>query len=179
MVRKSLIYLCCGAWLEGGKVTTPGNSFVLFGWSFLCSQVFGQASMESCEVEFVRKLEGVGPFDNRPSTVKLHHFVQKEKKRRKKMWQVTLHTWHVTRDTWRVTHDTWHVTCLNILSNFQLPSFYCLWFMVLWRSGGKGWLNQLITELMMRLFIEQPHRTAPATLGLLIRRGGLNSSLLG
>ena len=53
--------------------------------------------------------------------------------------------WHVTRDTWHVTRDTWHVTCLrggvNILSKFQLPSSYCLWFMLLCRSGSKGSLT--------------------------------------
>ena len=29
------------------------------------------------------KLDGVGPVDNRPSPTKLHHFVQKKKKRKK------------------------------------------------------------------------------------------------
>ena len=28
------------------------------------------------------KLDGVGPVDNKPSTDKLHHFVQKEKKKK-------------------------------------------------------------------------------------------------
>ena len=32
---------------------------------------------------FVKKLDGVGPVDNRPSTNKLHHFVQKKKKKKK------------------------------------------------------------------------------------------------
>ena len=36
------------------------------------------------------KLDGVGPVDNRPSTVKLHHFVRKRKEKKKKI---------VTRDT--------------------------------------------------------------------------------
>ena len=39
---------------------------------------------------FSHKLDGVGPVDNRPSTDKLHHFVQKKKKRKKKV--------NVTRD---------------------------------------------------------------------------------
>ena len=90
--------------------------------------------------------------DNRPSTDKLYHLVRKKKK------IVTCDTWHVTRDTW---HDTWHMTCdmfggVNILSKFQLPSSYGLWFMILWISGGKGWLNQLINQWITRLFIEQP-----------------------
>ena len=65
-----------------------------------------------------KKLDGVGPVDNRPSTDKLHHFVKKINKNRNKkikkyMWHVTCDTWHVTRDMWQVTRDTsWHVTCL-------------------------------------------------------------------
>ena len=58
-----------------------------------------------------------------------------------------------------VTRDTWHVTCLggvNIPSKFQLPSSYGLWFMILWISGGKGWLSDWMNQSMTRLFIEQP-----------------------
>ena len=60
------------------------------------------------------KLDGVGPVDNRPSTDKLHHFVQRKKERKKlhvtrDMWQVTPDTWHVTCDTWHVTCDMWHI----------------------------------------------------------------------
>ena len=54
---------------------------------------------------------------------------------------------------WHVTRDMWHVTCdmlwgVNIFSKFQLPSSYCLWFMILWRYGGKadGWINELINH---------------------------------
>ena len=77
--------------------------------------------------------------------------------------------WHVTRDTWHMTRDTWHMTCdmfgwVNILSKFQPPSSYCLWFMILLRSGGKGWLNELIKESINH---EAVYRTAPATPGLL------------
>ena len=43
---------------------------------------------------FLYKLDGLGPVDNRRSTDKLHHFVQKI--RRKK---VTCYSGHVTRDT--------------------------------------------------------------------------------
>ena len=107
----------------------------------------------------VPKLDGVGPADKRPSTNKLHHFVFKNQK----LWHVTCDTWHVTCDMWHVTCDMWHVTCdmwhltcdmwhvtcdmfggVNILSKFQLPSSYLLWFMILWRSGGKGGLNEWI-----------------------------------
>ena len=50
----------------------------------------------------IKKLDGVGPVHNRHSTDKLHHFVQKEKKKKKNMW-------HVTYDSWHVTYDMWHV----------------------------------------------------------------------
>ena len=60
---------------------------------------------------------------------------------------------------WHVTCDTLHVTC-DILSKFQLPCSYCLLFMILWRSGGNGSLNELIND-------EAVFRTAPATPGLL------------
>ena len=116
-------------------------------------------------VKLSEKLDGVGPVDNSPPTDKLHHFFLKKKK-----LHVTRDMWHVTRDTWHVTRDTWHVTCdtfggVKILSKFQLPSSYRLWFMILWRSGGKGsltdWINQWIND-------EAVYRTAPATPGLLI-----------
>ena len=89
----------------------------------------------------IKQLDGVGPVDNRPSTNKLHHFFRKKEKKEKKS-----DMWHVTRDMWHVTRDMSHVTCdtfgwVNILSKFQLPSSYRLWFMILWRSGGKGWIN--------------------------------------
>ena len=44
----------------------------------------------------LKKLDGVGPVDNRPSTEKLHHFVQKK---------MTYDIWHVTRDMWHVTRE--------------------------------------------------------------------------
>ena len=74
--------------------------------------------------------------------------------------------WHMTCEMRHVTHDMWHVTRdmfggMNILSKFQLPSSYCLWFMILWRSGGKGSLCKWINY-------EAVYRTAPATPGLLI-----------
>ena len=37
----------------------------------------------------IRKLDGVGPVDNRPSTATLHHFVRKKKEKKKL---------HVTRE---------------------------------------------------------------------------------
>ena len=108
---------------------------------------------------FLTKLDRVGPVNNRPSTDKVPTL--SEKKRRKKI--------HVTHDMWHVTRDT-HVTCdmlwgVNILSKFQLPSSYCLWFMILWRSGGKGWRTDWINQWMNN---EAVYRTAQATPGLLI-----------
>ena len=70
---------------------------------------------------------------------------------------MTPDTRHVTCDTWHVTHDTWGV---NILSKFQLPSSYGLWFMIFWRFGGKGLLTDWLNH-------EGVCRTAPATPGLL------------
>ena len=41
------------------------------------------------------------PVDDKPSTNKLHHFVQKKKKK-KKMWHMTCDTLHMTCDSWHV-----------------------------------------------------------------------------
>ena len=49
------------------------------------------------------KLDGVGPVDNRPSTDKLLHFVQKKEEKRKEK----------KSDMWRVTRYTWRMTCLG------------------------------------------------------------------
>ena len=35
------------------------------------------------EIQIVKKLDGVGPVDNRPSTEKLHHFVRKKEEEKK------------------------------------------------------------------------------------------------
>ena len=82
------------------------------------------------------------------------------------MWHVTRDTWHVTHDTWHVTRDPWHVTRdtfggVNILSKCQLPSSYCLWFMILWRYFRKR-MNHLINEWITKLFVGQPrlHRVS-------------------
>ena len=73
------------------------------------------------------------------------------KKRRRKKWHVTHDMWHVTHDTWHVTCDTWHITCdmlwgANILSKFQLPSCFGLYFYDIFKIGGKRmthWINLL------------------------------------
>ena len=51
--------------------------------------------------QYIKKLNEVGPVDNRPSTDKLHHFEEEEKS----------DTWHVTCEMWHVTCDMWHVAC--------------------------------------------------------------------
>ena len=57
------------------------------------------------------QLDGVGTVDNRPSPAKLHHFVQKRKKKNKSDTRHLTHdTWYVTPDMWHVTFDMWHVT---------------------------------------------------------------------
>ena len=61
----------------------------------------------------------------------------------------------MTRDTRHMTRDMFGG--VNILSKFQLPCSYRLWFMILW---GKGWLSHWINY-------EVVYRTAPATPGLL------------
>ena len=83
----------------------------------------------------------------------------------KKKWHVTGDTWYVTRDTWHVTRDMWQVThdtgCgVNILSKFQLSRSNRLGFTMLWISGGKSSLTELMND-------EAVYRTAPATPGLL------------
>ena len=88
------------------------------------------------------------PVDDRPSTDKLHHFVQKKKK-------VTCDTWHATRDTWHETRDMWHVTRLGGWTFSQHFSSLALSVCDLWSYEdilGKGW----VTQLMTRLFVGQP-----------------------
>ena len=73
--------------------------------------------------------------------------------------------WHVTHDMQRMTHDTWDVTCdmlwgVSILSKIQLPSSYGLGETVFWRYFHKGWISQLVTELMSDKAVS---RTTPAT----------------
>ena len=104
----------------------------------------------------VEELDGVGPVDNRPSTDKLYHFVQKKKK---------CDMWRVTCDTWRVTYDTWHVTCLGGWTFSQNFSSLALTVCDLWYyedlEEKADWFSQSVNYKAV-------YRTAPATLGLLI-----------
>ena len=66
-------------------------------------------------------------------------------------WHVTCDMWHVSCDMWHVTQDMWHMIhdmlwWVSILSKCQLPSSYCLWFIIFQRFGGKGWLSELMNE---------------------------------
>ena len=91
-----------------------------------------------------KKLDGVGPVYNRPSTDKLHHFVKKTNK--KKQWHVTRDMWHVTCDIWHVTRDTWHVWggehSLNISAPYLLP-FVIYDIMKIWRKRMNHLMNNL------------------------------------
>ena len=77
-------------------------------------------------------------------------------------WHLTRDTWHVTPDTWHLTPDIWHV--VGGEHNCQLSSSFDLGEMMFGRFGGKGWLNELINELMND---KGECRTAQATPGLL------------
>ena len=96
-----------------------------------------------------KKLDGVGPVDNRPSTNKLHHFVQKkeEEKVTCHMWHMTCDTWHVTSDMWHVTCDTWNVTCLGGGEHsLKMSAPWLLLFVIydnmkIWRKRITDWIN--------------------------------------
>ena len=65
-----------------------------------------------------------------------------------------------------MTPDTWHLTCdtwwgVNILLKLQLSSSYGLGIMMFWGSGGKGSVNESVSNGGVC-------RTSPATPGLLI-----------
>ena len=91
-----------------------------------------------------KKLDGIGPVDNRPSTTSFTTWSNEEEKKK--------HVWYLTCDRWQVTNDMWHVTCdmwreVNILSKFQVPSSYGLGVKVFWRYLNKmmtDWLDYLI-----------------------------------
>ena len=79
-----------------------------------------------------KKLDGVGPVDNRPSTDKLHHSVQKKKKKK-------------NSDRWQVTHDTWHV--LGGEHFLKISALYLLLFVIydimkIFRKRMTDWINE-------------------------------------
>ena len=101
------------------------------------------------------------PVDNRPSTDKLHQFVRK-KERKKKIFFLTYDTWNETCDMWHVTCDTWHVTRWGEWTFSQ--TFSCLALTVC-----DLWYYEDMEEKADSLSDEAVYRTAPATLGLLIK----------
>ena len=177
-MQTNLCIICCSqicvlAWLSwaglirlGGLLHFPAQD--LSGWNVLPNLPYQDVTgwegvpdlPEQDLLSCLGKLDVVGPIDKRPSTDILHHFVQKKQKKHV--------THYMTRDTWHMTCDTWHVTRdmleggTNILSKFWLLSSYCLWFMILWRYGGKGSLTHSLND-------EAVYRTVPATPALLIR----------
>ena len=79
-----------------------------------------------------------------------------KKQKQKTTSDMTHDMWHMTRDTWHghMTCDTWWG--VNILSKFQLPSSYGLGKTVFWKYFHKGSLPRSVTELMTKVFVEQP-----------------------
>ena len=62
-----------------------------------------------------KKLDKVGPLDNRPSTEKLHHFVKKNYMTCD-MWHMTCVMWHTTYDMCQVKDRGWLTLCKNCRS---------------------------------------------------------------
>ena len=66
--------------------------------------------------------------------------------------------WHVTHDRWQWYDRWWEV---NLLSKFQLSTFYALGVNIFLEYVHKAWLNELMSH-------KGVCRTAPASRGLLI-----------
>ena len=86
---------------------------------------------------FVCKLDGVGPIDNRPSTDKLDHLVQRKKYNYNNyMWHMICDTWHFCScDRWHVTCDMLHVTCSGGWTLSQNFSSLALTVCVSWKGA--------------------------------------------
>ena len=84
-----------------------------------------------------QKLDGVGAVDNRPST-------QKFKK------TIFLHEQGLSKIILPK-----NVCRLKIILKFKFPSSNGLGFLMSWRLGGKGSLNESFNELMTKVFVEQ------------------------
>ena len=131
----------------------PEHTFVHF--KYVCWFLLIK-SWSSFQHMYAGKLDGVGPVDNRTSTNKLHHFVQKKNY----IWHGTCDMWHVTRDMWHVTRDMGCVTYCRgwtFSQNFSsLALTVCdLWYYEYLEEKAQG-LNESMNELITRLFIEQP-----------------------
>ena len=113
-----------------------------------------------------KKLDGVGPIDNRPSTDKLHHFVKKKEKKKMtcNIWHMTCDMWHMTCDTWYAPCDIWHIVGGEHFLKISAPKGF--WFVIydilkIRRKRLTYSLNEWIND-------GGDCRTAPATPGLLI-----------
>ena len=78
--------------------------------------------------------------------------------------------WQVTGDMWQVTCDRWHVTCnrlreVNIFLNFSSLA------LTAWEWRIVEYLEEKAHSLTELMNDEAVYRTAPATPGLLTRRG--------
>ena len=104
-----------------------------------------QPLSSNVELHMNVKLDGVAPLMTDPPPISSTTLSEKKKKKND--------MWHVTRDTWHVTRDTFGG--VNILSKFQLSSFYRIWFMILWRYYRKR-MSDLINQWITRLFVGQP-----------------------
>ena len=121
-------------------------------------------SNSSIHIELLfKKLDGVGPVDNRPSTDEFHQFVKKKFKK------MTCDTWHVKCDTWHVTRDKWHVTRLGGWIFSENFSSLALTVCYLYHYEDLEKKADSINELMSNKAV---YRTASATPGLLKRWGG-------
>ena len=65
----------------------------------------------------------------------------------------------MTRDTWHVKCDMWHMTCdiwwgPNIITKFQLPSFYGLRETVLKIFSQR--ITYSVNQQVTKVFVEQP-----------------------
>ena len=87
--------------------------------------------------------------------------IQKKKKKKNvthDLCHATCEMWNVTRDMWHLTHKMWGE--VNLLSKYQLTSFYGFGMKVCWR-----YFFQRISDLTN---YEGVIRTAPSTPGLVI-----------
>ena len=105
---------------------------------YLCGPHLTNILVRIYSEQFI-KLDGVGPVDNKHSTDKFHHFVQKEKEK------LTHDIWHLTCDMQHMTHNMWHVTCCGGWTFSQNVSSLALQVCYLWYfedlEENADWLN--------------------------------------
>ena len=103
------------------------------GWVFMAVQSSSQKNIRKYGSQ--KKLDRVGPVDNRPSTDKIHHFVQKRKKTKK-------------NDMCHVTHRGWW----TLYQNSRSPAL-TVW---VWRcfedlEEKDMWLNREVNKTSLHL----------------------------